>query len=147
MTWTYSTADLATSAKDQVRLLIGDTLSVDPQLQDEEIVQFISARSSIYGAAGDCCRSLASKFSRSVTQKAGTNTLNFSDMSKAYLKMAIGFDAKALASGAGTPYAGGISQSDKDGQVSNDDRVAPQFNLGMEDNNTIPISGTGNEVI
>ena len=27
MTWTYNTADLATSSKDQVRLLMGDTVS------------------------------------------------------------------------------------------------------------------------
>jgi hypothetical protein len=29
MTWSYSVTDLATSAKDQVRLLIGDTLTTE----------------------------------------------------------------------------------------------------------------------
>jgi hypothetical protein len=37
MTWSYTTADLGTNAKDQVPFPIGDTLSTDPQPRDEKI--------------------------------------------------------------------------------------------------------------
>lgn len=146
MTWSYSTADLATSPKDQVRLQIGDTLSADPQLQDEEIAQFIAGRSTLAGACADACRSLASKFSRSVDQgAAGPSYVKFSQMAAAYLKQAVMFDQIAARSGSGLPYAGGISVSDKETQESNTDRVAPQFNIGMDDNQVIPEGAGANE--
>lgn len=133
MTWSYSIADLATSAKDQVRAQIGDVLSTDPQLQDEEIATFITGRGSILGACADCCRAIASKFSRSVTQKAGGSAANFSDLAKAYREMALQFEARAAAGGSALPYAGGISNADKLSQELNDDRVSPQFAIGMDD--------------
>lgn len=37
MSWNYDPSKLKDSPKDQIRLLIGDTLDSDPLLQDEEI--------------------------------------------------------------------------------------------------------------
>lgn len=145
MTWSYFAAGIASSPKDQVRLAIGDTLITDQQLQDEEIVQFLGMRNSIAGACAEACRALASKYSRSVTQKSATSQVNFSDLSKAYLRMAVGFDQKAARGGSGMPYAGGLSVSDKVAQQQDTDRVSPQFNIGMEDNLDMPIGPAGNE--
>lgn len=144
MTWTYLTSDLATTPKDQVRLLIGDTLSTDPQLQDEEINYLLTTRTSIYGACAEACRSLATKFSRSVDQAAGTAKEAYSQMAKAYFQKAIYFDVKSAEAGAGLPYAGGISITDKSNQLQDTDRVPPQFNIGMDDN-PLPIGQAGNE--
>lgn len=145
MTWTYNAADLASSPKDQVRLLMGDTLSTDPQLQDEEIAYVITTRGSLYGAAAECCRSLQAKFSRSVDQAAGASKTSYSQLAKAYGVKAAEFEARAAASGAGLPYAGGISVTDKIQQEQNTDRVQPQFQVGMDDNYIMPVGPAGNE--
>lgn len=145
MTWTYNVYDIATSPKDQVRLLIGDTVDCDPQLQDEEIVFLISSRTTVYGAAAECCRSLASKYARSVDSAAGTQKATLSQLSKQYTSKAIQFEQKASASGAAMPYSGGISIADKQRQDANTDRVPPQFTLDMDDNRIAPAIGGGSE--
>jgi hypothetical protein len=58
--------------------------------------------------------------------------------------MAAQFENDAKARGGALPYAGGISVSDKQTTAQNTDRVAPQFNLGMDDNQ-LPVSSVGNE--
>lgn len=143
MTWSYTISDLATSTKDQIRLMIGDILSTEPQLQDEEINFFIGRRTSMYGAAAECCRSLQARFSRSVDQANGTYKTMYSQMAKAYGVKANEFEALAAAAGSGLPYAGGISVADKLEQQADPDRVQPQFQIGMEDN-LLPVPAAGN---
>jgi hypothetical protein len=144
MTWTYSVDDLASSAKDQVRLLVGDTLTTDQQLQDEEILYLLTTRSSVYGAAAECCRSLQAKFSRSVDQSAGGTRTMYSQLAKAYGVKAAEFEQKAATSGGNLPYAGGISIADKTAQEQDSDRVSPQFQIGMQDD-FLPVPPAGNE--
>ena len=144
MTWSYVPSALATSAKDQVRRLIGDVILTDQQIMDEEINFALTQRSSIYGAAADCCRFLQAQFSRKidlVTQSGGGGALksNFSAQSLQYGKLAALYEAKAVALGGALPYAGGISVSDKQNQELDTDRVQPDFTVGMEDN-LIPVS-------
>jgi len=147
MTWSYNASLLLQgSAKDIVRLLIGDVVSTDQQMQDEEISYLASTRGTVYGAAAECCRSLANKYARSVDQQAGTSKTAYSQMSKAYAAAALRFENKAVLSGAALPYAGGISVSDKQLQDFNNDRVQPQFALGMTDN-YLPEPSSGHETI
>lgn len=133
MTWSYNNNLLATNSKDAVRLLIGDVISCDQQLQDEEIAYFASVRGTLYGAAAECCRALSARFSRSVDQKGGSNTIMYSQMAKAYAAKAIEFENKSALNGSSLPYAGGISISDKQMQIMNEDRVQPMFERGMFD--------------
>jgi hypothetical protein len=146
MTWSYNLQALGTAngAKDNVRMLIGDTVSTSPLLQDEEINFVLTRRPSVYGAASDCCRSLAARFASQATTAAGDTKIMFSDISKAYSRQAVAYDQLAIAGGAGMPYAGGISQADKANQEQDTDRVSPQFNIGMDDN-FMPIAPVGNE--
>src|ERR1700730_18670600 len=110
MTWTYDISDLATSSLDQVRFVLGDTVPSDPQLQDEEINYVLAQRSSVYGAAAMCCRTLASKYSRSADQKAGDTQVWYSQIAKGYELRAIELEAAAAMSGTSvTPFAGGTS--------------------------------------
>lgn len=145
MTWSYNIENLATAPKDQVRLLIGDTLTTDQQLQDEEINYLLTTRGSLYGTAAECCRSLQAKFSRSVDQAAGASKTMYSQLAKAYGVKAAEFESKAAMSGAGLPYSGGISVTDKLAQERNTDRVSPQFQVGMDDNEFLPVGPAGNE--
>lgn len=141
MTWSYNPSLLSQgSAKDLIRLLIGDVISCDPQMQDEEIVALASIRGSVYGAAAECCRSLAAKFSRSVDQSGGTNKILYSQLAKAYTIKANEFELKSTF--VSIPYAGGISLSDKQMQDLQNDRVQPEFIKGMTDN-TIPVPSVG----
>jgi hypothetical protein len=142
--FTYYPTKLATSPKDQVRLLIGDTVSTDPQMQDEEINWFLTMRSSVWGAAAECCMTLATKFGRSVDQAVGTAKISFSQMAKAYIGKAAFFNAKAAAMGSGMPYAGALSVTDMLNQLSNPDRLAPSFTIGLTDN-FLPVAPAGGE--
>lgn len=143
MAWTYVPRALAVSPKDQVRLLIGDTQANRQLLQDEEISFLLTTRSSVYGAAAECCQSIASGYASQVDQHAGGSSLALSQAAKAYTVKAVQFNAKAAMTV--VPYAGGISISDKQLQELNDDRVSPQFNIGMFDD-LIPFPPTGPEV-
>lgn len=142
--WTYNVTQITTSKKDQVRLLIGDVVSTDPQMQDEEINFIISTRGSVWGAAADCCLSLASKFSRSVDQAAGQAKTAYSQMAKAYSLRAANYAARAAQMGSGLPYAGGISVFDVMTQLENSDRVPPSFTVGITDN-WLPVAPVGGE--
>jgi hypothetical protein len=144
MSWSYNPSQLAANAKDAVRLLIGDVVSTDPQMQDEEIAYLGTIRGSIYGTAAECCRALAAKFSRSVDQQAGKSKVYFSQMAKAYSVKAIEFDVKA--SYAAMPFSGSISISSKMAEEMDNDRVRPQFTIGMMDNFSPERSG-GNETL
>lgn len=139
MTWSYNLPIIGTSGKDQVRLLIGDTDSTNPLLQDEEIAYFLSKRPNSYGAAAECCRTLSTRFASSATTTAGDTKIAYSDIAKAFAARAQAFESQAANSGAGLPYAGGISQADKQSQIENTDRVPPQFALG-DDDNFIPVA-------
>lgn len=149
-TWTFDTTLLsgtdATAKLMQVRTLIGDTLVSDQLLYDEQISMAIAQRPNIYGAAADSCRYIAAKMARKVdTIQPGPLSVMYSSQSKNYEMRAIALDKMASMRGGGMPYAGGISVIDKLTQVLDTDRVAPQFNIGMQDSFT-PVSPAGNVI-
>ena len=142
MAWTYDLSQLGTSQLFQVRRLIGDVISNDQQISDEEINFALTVRSNIYGAASDCCNYIAAQYSRMVnlvtTGSGGALTTNYSDKARAYYARAAQLDMMAKVRGGGLPYAGGISLADKQTQMADPDRTPPQFSLGFEDD-TIPV--------
>jgi hypothetical protein len=140
LTWSYSVSSLATSKKDQVRLIIGDTGTVNPitastqqLVQDEEINFFLTIRSSIFGAAAECCRTIAAQFSQLMSYQAGDTKIALNGIVQAFLNRAIQFDLRSAATC--TPYVGGISVADKENNEDNPDLVVPQFAIGMFDSN------------
>ena len=89
MVWSYSTIGLSTNKKNQTRLLIGDTSSTFPLLQDEEIEFFLDENSdSVLAAAIDCCEAIAAEFSKEADTKNGALSVKASQRSEAYLAMA-----------------------------------------------------------
>jgi hypothetical protein len=143
MTWSYSIGDLASSAKDQLRLMIGDTVAASPQFQDEELAWFLSQRGSIWGAASLACQTLATQYARSADSNAGDTSLKLSQMAAAYARRSALFEAKDALLGGAMPYAGGISVADKQAQIDDSDRVAPQFSITLDDN-LLPVPSDGN---
>lgn len=146
MTWTFVPAQIQTTPLYQVRVLSGDKVFSDPQMEDEEILFILSQRPNVYGAAANVCQALANQYSRSVTTKAGDTQKNWSDMAKSYQARAAYLNYLALINGGGQVYAGGISISDKISQEQNTDRVQPQFDYGMDDNLEEPVGPVGPEL-
>ena len=144
MTWSYDPTTLSTNKTAQVRLLVGDTVSTSPQMQDEEIAFSLTQRGSVYGAAADICRALAAKLSREADTVDKDLRTMLSSKSKAYATRARELEVQAKARGGGLPYAGGISVSDKIIQELNLDRVNPSFQREM-DTNYEPVAPIGNE--
>lgn len=145
-TWNYDAASVSTSPLMAVRLWVGDVNPNDQQLQDSEILYFISQKSSVIGAAADCARSIAARYSRMVdTTSPGNLQTHYSQRATAYMKMSVELASEARKRGAGVmPYAGGISVVDKTTIQQNNDRVQPSFNIGMTDNQ-IPVGQIGNQ--
>ena len=142
--WTYS-GDPTNSTTDQIRFLIGDTKESDPLLSDGEIKWALAQRSSIYGAAAFCCRSLATRFAREVDNVVNEMHLLYSQRMKAFRAMALDYEGQSSMRGGALPFAGGISISEKVQNANNPDLVEPAFQIGMDTNYIIPFGPAGNE--
>ena len=145
MSWTYNAAEIAGSQVFQVRFLLGDTNQNDQQLQDEEITFAISTRGSIFGAAAMGALSIASSFSRKADTTTGELRTLYSSQARAYAARAETYEQQATERSGGLPYCGGISIADKRNREADEDRVPPNFNRGLTDNNNQPVSPVGNE--
>lgn len=133
MSWTYTNGDPAASNLNQVRFQIGDTLVNDQQLSDEEI-NYQLAQAGITGSSATlsntilvsvkCCRRLAALYSRQVRKQVGKFRLEAETKYQHYMDL-----AKVLMqeSGSWTPYAGGISVSDKENNADDTDWAKPFF--------------------
>jgi hypothetical protein len=145
MTWKYDVTQLPTDPKTQARFLIGDTNQNDQQLQDEEIDFALQVRSSIWGAAAICCGSIAANASRRADTSTGELRTHYSEIARAYFARSAMYEAKSAELGGALPFVGGISVDDKMQAEMDPDRVPPDFNRGLTDNNNYPISPAGNE--
>lgn len=142
MTWSYNVGQLATSTLMQVRRIIGDTLPGDQQLQDEEITWIAGRFTTIYGAAAECCRSIASQFARKVDTVTGEMRTMYSAQTKRYMSMAAQFEMYGLRGA--TPYAGAMSNTDKNNVAQDTDRVPPDFPRHQWDD-LLPVGQTGEQ--
>jgi hypothetical protein len=139
MAWSYSAADLNTTTAsgrtNTVRLLIGDVVTTDQQLQDEEIIFALGENgNNVYLAAAYCCRLLASKYARLVdTQLDGALQASYSDRIKHYnLLFSQLTDLSKKTGGRGLGIsAGGISILDMEAADADPDRVKPAFTIGQ----------------
>ena len=145
MTWSYSTSDLLTSPKDQVRFLVGDTNANDEQLQNEEILFSLNVRASIWGAAATCCESSSASLSRRADTTTGELRTMYSNLSRAYHARAAQYEQKSAEMGGALPFVGGISIAQKILAETDLDRVPPVFNVGQNDNLNYPVQPAGNE--
>lgn len=143
--WQYS-GNPATSAKDTVRFLIGDTDGSDQLLLDSEIVWVLGQyNNSPINAAIRCCEAIIAKLSRLANESVGQVKIDFKDRCDGYRetqKMLITRLAKEDAA----PYAGGISVSDKMTNSANTDLVRPDFKKHMMENQQIAPWTTNNQM-
>ena len=110
-----------------MRFLIGDTDSSDQQLTDEEIAYLLTEYTAPKRAALEAARSLQAKYSRLCDQRTGDISISYSQRRDSYAALVRDLQRGML----GAPYAGGISQADKDSDEDDTDRVKPAFRVEM----------------
>ena len=113
MAWTYDVTDLNTTTAsgrlNVVRFLLGDTDTLDQQVQDEEIVFSLGKNEDDpYGAASDLANAVAAKYSRLVTTELDNNlTVHYSDLSDKYKMLSSELSAQSKSKGAALSAAAG----------------------------------------
>jgi hypothetical protein len=128
VTYSYS-GNPANSQQDELRFLVGDTLSTDYQFSDEELSYLISSHGNVARAAIEACDGLIAKYARLVTQSVGAISISYSDRMKHYQILL----ARLKRNLCPIPYAGGISVDDMNGNNTDTDATQPAFSIGMHD--------------
>jgi hypothetical protein len=133
--WSY-TGDPASSAKDSVRFHVGDVIKDDPQVNDEEIEYLLGDEGgNVLRAAARVAETIAAKYARQVDKTVGGLSLSAGRRQEKYSQLAQKLWSRARSTGSGlaAPYAGGISQSDKDTNAADTDRTQPAFTRTLHD--------------
>jgi hypothetical protein len=147
MTWTYTPAWLslasgATTSMTQVRLLIGDTMTSDQQLQDEEIYFVLSFQPTQNYAAADCADLISAKYARQINTEnsllrvsAAARHKHYEDLAKRLRKNGPGVVPGGENAGAilGEVYAGGTSHLANEVLIDNPDNVVSDVAKGLDD--------------
>ena len=150
MTWTYG-GDPAASALAAIRFLTGDTDTNDQLINDEEIAWTNNqvtgsdtATTARYEVSYRVMIAIASKFSRLADQSVGDLKVDMFQKATNAREQAALLKQQALREGnTPTPYAGGISVSDKEIDEENSDIVQPYFSRGQWTNSR----GGANDVV
>jgi hypothetical protein len=134
MSWSYDPTDLDTSTAsgrlNTSRLLVGDTDTLDQQVQNEEVTFALSqSGDNVYYAASWLARVIASKYSRQVTtQLDGALSANYSDLAKQYMMLSDNLEYQGKTSGASIGVlAGGITKSGIEAARANTNRIEGSF--------------------
>lgn len=114
MAWSYS-GNPATSGKDEVRFLIGDTDDASQQLSDEEIQYLLTLHAAQsgypnYRAASAAATTIAAKHASAMRKTVGSLSLDYGQRYNQYLELAKELDEKALSTSGrsfGGPLLGG----------------------------------------
>ena len=150
MPWTYG-GDPSASALAAIRFLTGDTDTNDQLINDEEIAWTNNqvtgsdtATTALYEVSYRVMVAIASKFSRLADQSVGDLKVDMFQKATNAREQAALLKQQALREGnTPTPYAGGISVSDKEIDEENSDIVQPYFSRGQWTNSR----GGANDVI
>tara|TARA_R110000787_G_scaffold261218_1_gene366518 strand:+ start:382 stop:837 length:456 start_codon:yes stop_codon:yes gene_type:complete len=134
MSWSYEEYDLNTTTAsgrlNTVRLLVGDTDSIDQQIQNEEISFALSQNgNNVYYSGAWVARAISSKYSRRVTtQLSGALSADYSDIAKQYMVLADTLSYQGKTSGAAVGVlAGGTTISGIEAVRANTNRIEGSF--------------------
>lgn len=139
--WTY-TGDPASSDRDAVRFLIGDTIETAAIFQDEEIDWLVLQNGNIYFAAALAADAAAAQFAGAQSQGAvktktvGALSISYDDSARAseFRQLARDLRFRGAVNSTIITYSGGISKSDKQTREQDTDWDKPSFARGMHDN-------------
>jgi len=134
MAWSYDASDLDTATPsgrlNTVRLLLGDTDTLDQQVQNEEITFSLSqTNDNVYFAAAWLARTVASQYARKVNVSLGGSlSADYSDLAKQYTSLAETLEYQGKKAGVIIGVvAGGLTKSDINSVRTNTDRIEGSF--------------------
>tara|TARA_R110001606_G_scaffold210717_1_gene358236 strand:- start:685 stop:1140 length:456 start_codon:yes stop_codon:yes gene_type:complete len=134
MSWSYDPTNLDTTTAsgrlNSVRLLVGDTDTLDQQKQNEEITFALSQNgNNVYYSGAWVARAIASLYSRRVnTELSGALKADYSELSKQYKALADTLEYQGKTSGAAIGViAGGITKSRVEAVRADTNRVEGSF--------------------
>ena len=134
MSWSYDPTNLDTTTAsgrlNSVRLLVGDTDTLDQQKQNEEITFALAENSNnVYYSGAWIARAIASMYSRKVnTELSGALKADYSDLSKQYKTLADTLEYQGKTSGAAIGVlAGGITKSRVEAVRADTNRIEGSF--------------------
>ena len=138
MSWSYDPTDLDTTTAsgrlNTVRLLVGDTDTVDQQVQNEEVVFSLSQNGdNIYYSGAWVAKIIAAKYSRLVnTSLDGALKADYSDLAKQYKSLADDLEYQGKTNGSGSSVgigilAGGITKSGIENVRADTNRIEGSF--------------------
>lgn len=125
MAWNYTPGD--PSPTNQVRFYIGDTVSTDPQLQDEEIAFLVTQEALPIRAAILACRRLAARYARMTYTVGDGLAKQYQVLQQHYLSLAAALRLENAQNNSPIPYAGGLSIAEKQSWQNTTDLVQPVF--------------------
>lgn len=132
MSWTYDIT--LPTTRDQVRLRIGDTISTDQQMQNEELDALLAATGdNVNSASLAAARMLQARYARQVDKWVGDLKILASQRARAYASLIEEIES-VVSVGRGTPFAGGIRVDAKSTLSEDSSLVQPSFRRGMFDN-------------
>jgi len=129
MTFSYNPSELSLELN-KIRLHLGDTVSSDYFLEDEEIASIQADYSTSFRRIAACCRLICSKLARKVDYRLSLLSEKNSDVYKRYMEMAQRYEASGSAS---YLWAGSVKVSLKEGVESDTDLVTPKIKKGIHD--------------
>tara|TARA_R110000764_G_scaffold19402_1_gene50999 strand:- start:1505 stop:1960 length:456 start_codon:yes stop_codon:yes gene_type:complete len=134
MSWSYDPTNLDTTTAsgrlNSVRLLVGDTDTLDQQKQNEEITFALSQNgNNVYYSGAWIARAIASLYSRRVnTELSGALKADYSELSKQYKALADTLEYQGKTSGAAIGViAGGITKSRVEAVRADTNRIEGSF--------------------
>ena len=134
MSWSYDPTDLNTTTAsgrlNTVRLLVGDTDTLDPQKDNEEITFALTENgNNVYYAGAWVARAIASKYSRKVnTELSGALKADYSDLAAQYKALADTLEYQGKTAGASIGVlAGGITKSGIEAVRADTNRIEGSF--------------------
>lgn len=123
MTWTYDSPQA--SDKDTVRFLVQDTNTNEQLASDEEIEWALAEHGNIVrAAAAEVAEAIGRHFARQATITDAGFRVDYSKRAEMYFAIAKDLRQRFQAV---SPFAGGISITDKDSREEDTDRVRPAF--------------------
>jgi hypothetical protein len=130
--WTY-TANPAVSEKDQVRFLLQDTDENRQLMQDEEINWLLDQFANPLYAAAEGASVIAARFAALPDRRIGGMSITYSTNAQYYREVAKSLRHRAQRVSPGYPYAGGVTQTDRDNWLQDSELVPPYIILGVHD--------------
>jgi hypothetical protein len=134
MAWSYDPTDLDTTTAsgrlNTVRLLVGDTDTLDQQKENEEITFALAENgNNVYYAGAWTARAIASKYSRQVnTEISGALKADYSDLAGQYKTLADSLEYQGKTSGAAVGVlAGCITKSGIEAVRADTNRIEGSF--------------------